>query len=165
MSTATLISVEEYLRTSYEHDCEYVRGEVVERGMPTTSHSRAQTRLLVLFDRLSATHNLEALAELRNRLAPDLYRIPDVAVYRPRPTEEVPSTPPLIAIEIVSPDERLRNLFAKCEEYAQWGVAHVWVIDPARRSLQYFDGVDLRTVAALSVPELDIALGPAEVFG
>jgi hypothetical protein len=33
MSTRTLISVEEYLRSSYEPDCDFVDGEIEERNV------------------------------------------------------------------------------------------------------------------------------------
>jgi len=41
--TLPLVSVEEYLRTGYEHDMEFVEGVLIERGMPTPAHSALQT--------------------------------------------------------------------------------------------------------------------------
>ena len=40
MSTRTLISVEEYLRSSYEPDCDFVDGEIEERNV-----SRVEVRI------------------------------------------------------------------------------------------------------------------------
>ena len=41
MTAKTLMSVEEYLHTSFEGaDCEYLDGEVVERNMGNKSHGR-----------------------------------------------------------------------------------------------------------------------------
>jgi hypothetical protein len=41
MSTKSLMSVEEYLRTSFEGcDCEYVDGEIAERNMGEFDHGR-----------------------------------------------------------------------------------------------------------------------------
>jgi Uma2 family endonuclease len=42
----------------------------------------------------------------------------------------VPDTPPLVAIEILSPDDRLIEVRQKLEEYQAWGVPHIWLIDP-----------------------------------
>jgi hypothetical protein len=56
------------------------------------------------------------------RLAPDLYRIPDVAVFAERePQETVPSRPPVVTIEIVSRDDRYSAVLEKLAEYQQWG--------------------------------------------
>jgi hypothetical protein len=46
MGTKTLVPVEEYLRTSYEPSREYVRGELVERGLPSDSHSKVQSEVI-----------------------------------------------------------------------------------------------------------------------
>ena len=45
MASRTLISVEEYLRTSYRPDCDYVDVEVLERNVGETDHSWLQTML------------------------------------------------------------------------------------------------------------------------
>lgn len=42
MATAVLISLVEYLRTSYRPDCDYLDGEVVERNFGEFDHSSAQ---------------------------------------------------------------------------------------------------------------------------
>jgi len=42
MLTGTAIPVEEYLRTSYEPDMEYVDGQLVERSVGEHRHSRTQ---------------------------------------------------------------------------------------------------------------------------
>ncbi len=44
MPARTLISVEEYLATSYRPDCDYVDGEVVERNLGEWDHSRLQSQ-------------------------------------------------------------------------------------------------------------------------
>lgn len=164
MAVQAGIPVEEYLRTSYEHDREYVRGEVVERGMPTYQHGKTQAAFAAIFWPLRRTADLFVSTEQRNRVDGDLIRIPDVAVYRPEPTEPVPTHPPLVAIEILSPDDRHSTLIEKCEEYLRWGVRHVWVADPVRRRFQVFDGVDLRTVPQLELPEASLTITPAEIF-
>jgi Uma2 family endonuclease len=60
-----------------------------------------------------------------------LRMIPDVAVFRNRvPPGRYPSTPPLIAIEIVSPEDRHSDVLEKLSEYETWGVKHIWLVDP-----------------------------------
>jgi hypothetical protein len=45
MATSALVLVEEYLRTSYEPDSEYVDGELVERNAGEKPHSKLQGAL------------------------------------------------------------------------------------------------------------------------
>jgi len=48
MSTAALVSVDEYLRTSYpDGDREYVDTRIVELAMPDLFHSETQTSMAV----------------------------------------------------------------------------------------------------------------------
>jgi hypothetical protein len=46
----TLISVEQYLATSYEPDCDYVDGRIEERNLGEFDHSSVQTRLPSISD-------------------------------------------------------------------------------------------------------------------
>lgn len=40
----------------------------------------------------------------------------------------------LLCVEILSPDDHLGAMLAKCEQYHEWGVSHCWVIDPVKRT-------------------------------
>ncbi len=165
--TKTLITPEEYLHTSFEGlDREYVDGEIVERAMPTTSHGRLQLRFGKLFDRFEERHLLYAMSEVRHRLSENRYRIPDIAVHHGQvPADEVPTEPPLVAIEIVSPEDRLTALLDKLEEYFRWGVAHVWLVDPVRREMAVYDASGFHDVPELTLPEYGISFTPQDVFG
>lgn len=67
-------------------------------------------------------------------------------------------TPPLIAIEILSPDDRLSEVRNKLEEYRAWGVAHVWLADPHSRRLYRCDeGLAEVERFTVSEPGLDIS--------
>lgn len=46
---ATLISVEEYLATSYQPDCDYVDGCIEERNLGEFDHSSPQTTVAAYF--------------------------------------------------------------------------------------------------------------------
>ena len=46
MATTHLISVEEYLNSTYEPDAEYVEGRIVQRALPQKPHSKIQTYLI-----------------------------------------------------------------------------------------------------------------------
>jgi len=104
MGVKTLISEEEYLRMSFpDRAPEYVDGELVERNLPNTSHSRTQSRVTHRFETLGERLPLFPCPELRVRVAPGKYRIVDLAVYTaPEPVEQLPKQTPLIVVEIVS---------------------------------------------------------------
>jgi Uma2 family endonuclease len=137
-------------------DVEYVRGEIVERGMPDLVHSGVQKRLIVLLAAMEDRHRLFAFPELRLRLAGDLFRVPDVAVFAEAPPAQlVPDHPPLCVIETVSRDDRYTELLQKLDEYHRWGVPHVWVVDPWPERSSVHDGSDLRQVPELRRPGTD----------
>lgn len=49
MKTSVLVPVEEYLRTMYDPDCDYVDGEVQERNWGERDHSDLQTEFVHYF--------------------------------------------------------------------------------------------------------------------
>jgi Uma2 family endonuclease len=97
------------------------------------------------------------------RLREDLYLIPDIAVFWPSAPALLPDSPPLIAIEVLSPDDRLTAVREKLQEYRAWGVTHVWLVDPHSQRLYTCD-TGLTEVTSFTVPELSVKLGPAEIF-
>lgn len=57
--------------------------------------------------------------------------IPDVCVIRsPRPAEKVFDKPPLVWIEILSPEDRPIRVNEKIRELQEFGAASIWIIDP-----------------------------------
>ena len=128
------ISVEEYLSTGYEPDCEYEDGVIVERNLGEFEHSFLQTILAALFTNNIDSWRVFGLTEQRVQIDPRHFRVPDVCVLRlGAPTEDILTQPPLIAIEIMSPEDTMRRATKKALEYRQFGVEHVWVIDPNAR--------------------------------
>jgi len=70
--------LEEYLRTSYDPDVEYVDGVLVDRVVGELSHSLVQRNLIVA---LSRNHpRVYAVPALRSQTSPTRYRLPDVCV-------------------------------------------------------------------------------------
>jgi Uma2 family endonuclease len=165
MGTKAALTVEEYLRTSFPGlDREFHDGEVVERTLPDYLHSKTQGLLVALFVLLRKTFPVFVCPELRVRVAPGHYLISDLCVYSPtEPIGAVPDTPPLIAIEILSPDDRLGAVREKLDQYRAWGVAHVWLVDPHQKRMYTCDTV-LTEVPTLTVPELSLEVTPAEIF-
>ncbi|MGH9591310.1 MAG: Uma2 family endonuclease [Terracidiphilus sp.] len=129
-----LISIEEYLSTSYEPDCEYDDGVIVERNLGEFEHSFIQTLLATIFTINMESWGVYGLTEQRVQIAPRKFRIPDVCVLRTgAAAEDILTRPPLIAIEILSPEDTIRRATRKAAEYSQFGIEHVWVIDSQAR--------------------------------
>ena len=154
----------EYLHTSFPGvDCEYRDGELKERTLPDYLHGCTQALLCIFFGALRKKLSLFVCAETRMKLREGLYLIPDVAVFWPSPPALIPDSPPLIAIEILSPDDRLNAVREKLQEYRAWGVGHVWLVDPHSRRMYTCDA-GLTEVNSFSIPELNLALEPTEIF-
>ena len=131
MSTAALISVEEYLATPYSPDCDFVDGQLIERNLGTKDHSKLQREVLAWFHNRRRELRVVTFPEQRIRVASRRYRIPDVCVYPlPEPDEQVFTQPPYICIEVLSPEDRFPRLQNKFDDFLSMGVANLWVIDP-----------------------------------
>jgi Uma2 family endonuclease len=165
MATSTQLPVEEYLRMSFEGpDREYLAGEVVERTVGGKRHSILQAQFIRLIDRAQNSHNLFVLPEIRMRISGTRYRIADVAVFVGEPEGEVPSTPPLIVLEIVSRGDRHTEIVEKLAEYRQWGVQHVWLADPYNRTLHVYAEDGLRQVPSLDLTESNLRIRHEDLF-
>jgi Uma2 family endonuclease len=152
MGAKSAISAEEYLRTSFPGvDPEYREGELVERTLPDYLHGRTQLLLGVFFEALRGSLSVYACSETRMKLREGLYLIPDVAVFRPSAPGLVPDSPPLVAIEVLSPDDRMTAVSGKIQEYRAWGVPHVWLVDPHSRRLYTCD-LGLTEVTSFTIP-------------
>ena len=161
------ISVREYLRTSYSPDCEYVDGRIVERNLGDKGHSILQMYLGFLFMVNRAAWGIEVFPELRTKVARTRFRIPDVLITRAGVKfEHILDSPPLIAIEILSPDDRLSRMQEKFDEYLAFGVEHIWIFDPQLRVpwCADADGLHKVTADALCVPGTPIWVVLGEVW-
>ena len=75
MSTATLVSVDEYLATSYRPDCDFVDGVVIERNLGTKDHSKLQGEIFAWFrDRRTGVTPLRISGTARSSSATTLPR-------------------------------------------------------------------------------------------
>jgi Uma2 family endonuclease len=108
------ISVEEYLGTSFEDgDREYIY---------------ALTLIAVWFHKQTG---FCPLISVRTRVSPTRFRVPDLIVVAVRnPAGRVITEPPFLAIEIISPEDRLSRMEERIDDYIRFGIRFIWVIDP-----------------------------------
>jgi len=128
----TLVSVREYLTTSYyEPDAEYVDGVIEERAVGEYDHSSWQAALIVWFRTHGISWNVRVRAELRVQVSETRFRVPDVVVIdRDLPIEQVLTAPPVAVIEILSPEDTVARTLVKLDDYEKMGVHTILVIDP-----------------------------------
>src|SRR5579864_2571949 len=131
--------------------------------MPDREHAATQMLLGASFLALRSKFLLFVYSELRMRIGAGLIRIPGVAVYWNDQPAKVADTPPFIAVEILSDDDRMAEVRSKLAEYRDWGVRHVWLVDPHARTMYTFEG-KLQEVTSLAVPEFDLNVTPDQIF-
>jgi len=161
------VSVEEYLSTGYDPDCEYDDGVVVERKLGEFEHSFLQILLGTLFTVNMDGWGVFGLTEQRVQIKPRRFLVPDVCVLRiGSPREKILTRPPLIVIEIMSPEDIIRGVSGKAVEYLDFGVEFVWVIDPGARVAYSgtHSGLKVAPSGELSVPGTPILVRIGELF-
>ncbi|MBI4909619.1 MAG: Uma2 family endonuclease [Acidobacteria bacterium] len=163
----TLVSVDEYLHTSYDPDCDFVDGVAEERNVGELDHSHLQGELGFWIKLHLRTLGINAFPELRVRVTETRFRVPDVTLLRgKRPATGVLEQVPLAVIEILSPDDRIGRVQARMDDYMARGVPHCWLIDPdTRRAWEYTRGNTLEIfdlVLRCSDPAFEIPL--REIF-
>jgi Uma2 family endonuclease len=134
MASHKLISVEEYLRTSYRPDCDYVDGEVLERNMGEKSHAKLQKAILLYLSGREKELGIWVIQEQRVQVSVKRFRIPDICVTLGEPNEEILRQPPFICIEVLSPEDRWPRIQQRIDDYLAMGVPYVWVLDPSTKT-------------------------------
>ena len=165
MHTDELISVREYLSSSYHPDCDYVDGVVVERNVGERDHAALQMAIAgYLWDRRRKL-GIHVFPEQRVQVSSTRFRVPDVCVVAgPEPTEQIFTQPPFICIEILSPEDRLTAMQEKVRDYLNMGVPYVFIIDPRTREAWLCTAGGHQVVAELRTENPAIAVPVAALF-
>jgi Uma2 family endonuclease len=165
MATKAFITPEQYLTTHFEREPELVHGELAERPLPTFPHGNLQLRLGARLLALQPSYVVFTGVEVRVRIAPDLIRIPDISMWTgPEPPPVLPDSPPLLVVEISSPDDRLYDLLQKFEEYRAWGVQHIWLVEPELKRCHIYESGSLTEVSRFTLPQFSLEIAAAELF-
>ncbi len=131
MGVGTLISLEEYLRSSFHPDRDFIEGQAVERNVGKRRHAYAQGEIAIWFGRQKDLLRLQPMTELRVRVASNRVRIPDVLVCElPLPEEEIFTSPSYLFVEVMSEEDTVGSMQDRVDDYLRFGVPNVWVIDP-----------------------------------
>ena len=141
------LTLEEFLRLPEEEPAlEYEDGEVTQKVSPKAKHSAMQGGLATFVNTFARRRKLAlAFPELRTTFAGRSV-VPDVAIYRWERIQRTAeaglvddvTTPPDIAIEIVSPGQSTNSLVRRCLWYVDNGVSASVLLDPEDRSIVVF---------------------------
>ena len=163
----SFIPVEEYLRTSYEPDVDYVDGYLEDRHVGENEHSDIQGELLTVLRVQGKAWGIYAFPEHRVQVTAERYRVPDVCVM-PRSWKKTPiiHEAPMLCIEVLSPEDTFSRTQTKCRDYLSMGVPEVWMFDPEERVAYVMRGNEMTEqregVLRLSGTPVEVQL--AEIF-
>jgi Uma2 family endonuclease len=163
----TQISLEEYLHSSYRPDCDFVDGQIEERNLGEREHSILQVALGAWFFNRRVEWQIVVMSEQRTRVSPSRIRLPDVCIaLSDSPIEKVVETPPLIAIEILSREDRINRVLVRFNDFLHMGVANIWLLDPIERTAFTYTASGLMLVESsrVTVSGSPIYLDLPEIF-
>jgi Uma2 family endonuclease len=129
LASATLVSLGEYLSTSYRPDRDYVDGQMLERNAGEWDHSRLQALLLKLL----------VAPEQRVQVKASRFRVPDLCVVPGNPGEQILTRPPKLVIEILSPEDSMSAMQERIDDYLAFGIGNIWIFDPRRKKAYWAD--------------------------
>lgn len=163
-----------------EPPSEFVCGRIIPKPMPTWFHSRLAARLARFFDVYLDAHDVGFVnVELRHaQRSEGRAYLPDVSFTRwsRSPLDDdgrrggAVETPPDIAIEITSPEDRPGRVADKLAFYLRNNVPLVWIVDPEDRTVAVYEPA--RPVRLLTESDIldcapvlpDLELSLKEVF-
>lgn len=140
-ATTAYVPVDEYLRSSFDPDAEYIEGRIEERNVGEDDHSAWQKAIVVWFEQQAKEKQIRVRPELRVQVASDCFLVPDVVLLdRNRHIEQIVTHPPIAVIEVLSPADTLKRVMAKCERYESMGIQTILVVDPDGPKYRYLAG-------------------------
>ncbi len=162
-----LISVEQYLHSSYEPDMDYVDGVLEERNLGEIDHGTLQRRLILMLCGLGADWEERVFPETRVQVAPTRFRVPDVCVMPEGwQGDRIIQQAPLLCLDVLSPEDRISRVLKRAKDFLAMGVPEVWIFDPDERQAYRLlpDGVLQEVPDRLELRETEIALDLKRLF-
>ena len=152
MATAPqLLSLEEFRQRYAEEKpyYEYWFGEAVQKSVPTLLHAFLVKILLFALDQAG----YKSGPEVELRVDPNWQPKADVAACT-KAQLPYPTKPFEIVAEVLSPDDRMQRVMAKCRHYERIGIQKIFVFDPEYRDAWEWsrETKNLERISELSLP-------------
>ena len=159
-----MLSVEDYLNTSYDPDVEYIDGALQERNVGDWLHALIQSN--VLFALRRKYPHLKVVAELRFSVTETRYRLPDVCVLLSAPKTRYLLDAAYLVVEVLSEGDVMSVVMEKLREYANKGVQNIWLIDPRLQLMSVYRQSTLIEILGDIIATGDgaVELSRAEIF-
>jgi Uma2 family endonuclease len=164
MATSTRLSLLEYMKTSYRPDREYVDGELVERKVGKWEHARLQALLAAGLRSQENSWSVKVATGQRVKVSALRVRIPDVMLVSRGPQPEIIVEPPVLVVEILSPDDTYTETQSRSADYLHMGIPCVWIIDPTSRTGRQCVGDAWVSADVLGVPGTEIRVNLLQLF-
>jgi Uma2 family endonuclease len=164
MATISQIPLSEYLGTTYRPDCEYIDGEIRERNVGKWEHARLQWLLAAWFFSHEKEWGITGSTEQRVRVAEKRVRVPDLVILTAGAQPDVLTDPPLLVIEILSPDDTYSDTQERAQDYSRMGVETVWIIDPKTRTGRMCLGAQWTEAMRLEVKGTPLYVNLPDIF-
>ena len=177
----TLVTAEQFFEMPFpDVRTELVDGEIVQMSLPGYEHGRICSRINL---RLAPFVEARGLGEVVTEVGfilrrnPDMVRGPDIAFVSREKLEAHGDTskfwpgPPDLAVEVLSPEDRISEVLRKVGDYLEAGTRLVWVVDPETETVSAYRGLQQVRVygAGEELPGEDVlpgfSLKLAEIFG
>ncbi|MFM7369826.1 MAG: Uma2 family endonuclease [Sphaerospermopsis kisseleviana] len=142
------VTIEEFLQLpETEPASEFINGQIIQKPMPQGEHSQLQIDLCERINQIAKPQKIaKAFPELRCVFG-GLAIVPDIAIFR---WERIPRLPsgrianrfeihPDWAIEILSPDQKYKQVLAKLLHCAEYGTELGWLLDAEDESILVVD--------------------------
>ncbi len=153
MATAglNLLSLDEF-RQRYAEErpyFEYWFGEAVQKAVPTVLHALLVKLLLFALDQAG----YKSGPELELRIDRNWQPKADVAAWT-RIDGPYPTQPVDIVVEVLSPEDRMQRVIAKCRNYQRIGIAAIFVMDPEFRDAWQWSSAtqNLERISSMILP-------------
>ncbi|MCA6605387.1 MAG: Uma2 family endonuclease [Pseudanabaena sp. M007S1SP1A06QC] len=174
-----LITLEEFLELSETKPAsEFIDGQIIQKPMPQGEHSQLQIEICEVVNQVTKPQKIaKAFPELRCVFGGRAI-VPDIAVFR---WERIPKLAsgrianrfeiyPDWAIEILSPDQRYKQVLGKLLHCAKYGTEIGWLIDAEDENILVVDSdrrvIELKDSDRLPVLSgIDLELTVQDVFG
>lgn len=172
VNTGTQLTLEEFLALPEgDVNYEFVDGQAVPKVSPKYFHSTLQAALLLLIRTWCKGKGRvgSEWAILLKRQGKDWAPVPNLTYISYerlakswKRNEACPAIPELV-IEIISPDQTIKEFEDKAKDYFAAGVSRVWVVDPESISIRVFFPDGTSKVYTDTMPIVDTLLSGLEL--
>ena len=164
---ASFITVDEYLRSAFQPDMDYLDGVLEARNVGEFDHGDVQWAFLEAINAFTSTLGVRARPEIRVQVSPTRFRVPDVCVVSASwKRSQIIQEAPLLCIEVLSPADRITDAVQRSQDYLHMGVPEVWVVNVRDREVTVVgkDMTAMRNSGSLKLPGTAATLDLASIF-